>query len=161
MTYLQDLVDKLQPLSLEFQKDKLPVCHMPRKVEQTKSVIDALHDVPRPALTCILRELNLNDNNELIFKDAVFEKQVGWGALEIEHCPEGYEKHYGEFLEEIIDAILSYLNKRDSEFSKQPLLQIVKIFDTSSWPSTFCGTKELRTWGNEDSNLASYYEENQ
>ena len=38
---------------------------------------------------------------------------------------------------------------------------MVKIFNTASWPSTFRGTKELRTWGNEDViALASYYEEN-
>ena len=68
LTFLQDVFDKLQPLSLEFQKDELLVCHIRSKVEQTKSVIDALHDVPVPALTRMLNELNLNDN-EFIYKD--------------------------------------------------------------------------------------------
>ena len=39
---------------------------------------------------------------------------------------------------------------------------MMKIFNTASWPSTFLGTKESRTWGNgEIATLATYYEKNQ
>ena len=88
-TFLQDVVDKLRPLSLEFQKDELLVCHIPSK----------------------LSELNLNDNNELLYKDTVLEKRVGRRAPEIEHSPEGYKKHHDKLLGEFIDAILNCLIK--------------------------------------------------
>ena len=67
-------------------------------------------------------------------------KQAGRRAPEIEHSLEGYKNPYEEFFGEITDAILKYLDKRSSEFSKQALLQMVKIFHTASWTSTFRGT---------------------
>ena len=66
----------------------------------------------------MLRGLNLNDNNELIYQSTVLEKQVGKGALEIQHSPEGYKKHHEEIFGEIINVILNCPNKRYSEFSK-------------------------------------------
>ena len=92
LAFLQDVVDKLQPLSLEFQNDELLVCHVPSKVKQTKSVIDALHNLPGLALIGMLSELNMNDKNELIYKDTGIEKQVERRAFKIEHSP-GYKKH--------------------------------------------------------------------
>lgn len=50
----------------------------------------------------MLSELNLDDNNELMQKDTVHEKQV-----EEEHLKviKGYKKHCEELFGEIIDAI--------------------------------------------------------
>ena len=123
LNFFQDIIEKLRPLSLEFQKDELLVCHVPSKVEQTKSVIDALHDVPGPAITRMLEELNVNENNELIYKETILEKETGRRAAEVEHSPEGYKKHFEEKFENILDGILSCLDKRYADFEKQPLLQ--------------------------------------
>ena len=72
------MLDKTESktMLLEFQKDELLVSHIPDKVEHTKSVIDTLHDVPVPALTRMLSELNLNDNKELIYRETVLEEQL-------------------------------------------------------------------------------------
>ena len=55
-------------------KDELLVCRIPSNIEPTKSVINVLHNVPRPAPTRISSELNLNDNNEFIYKGTLLEK---------------------------------------------------------------------------------------
>ena len=66
----------------------------------------------------MLTKLNLNDNNELIYKDTVTEKQVGRRAPKIEHSPEGYKNRYKKLFGEIIDAILNCL-LRHPDFSTQ------------------------------------------
>lgn len=44
--FFQCIVLKLGPLSLELQNEELLVCHVPNKVEETKAIINVLHDVP-------------------------------------------------------------------------------------------------------------------
>ena len=70
----------------------------------------------------MLSELNLNDNNELIQKDTVLEKQMVRKDPEIEHSV-GYNKHYYELFGEITDLILTTLikgtkNSLNNHFSK-------------------------------------------
>lgn len=70
----------------------------------------------------MLSELNLNDNNELIQKDTVLEKQMVRKDPEIEHSVD-YKKHYYELFGEITDLILTTLikgtkNSLNNHFSK-------------------------------------------
>ena len=36
--FFQDIIEKLRPFPLQFQRDDLLVCHVPRKLEETKAV---------------------------------------------------------------------------------------------------------------------------
>ena len=58
------------------------VFNIQSKVEQIKSVTDALHDVPIPAINRMLNELNLKVN-ELIYKnnETSGKKSTGNGAV--------------------------------------------------------------------------------
>ena len=62
--FLQDLVDKLRPLSLEFQKSELLACHVPRKLEETKAVIDAMCDTPGEALVRLINGMGTDENGD-------------------------------------------------------------------------------------------------
>ena len=44
--------------------------------------------------------------------------------------------------EKVISAVQVYLDTRFSDFDKTPLKEMVKIFNTKSWPSSFRGTRE-------------------
>ena len=56
--FFEDIVEKLQPLSLEFQKEVLLVCHIPKKVEEARAMVDVLYDVPEEAYSRLLQGLN-------------------------------------------------------------------------------------------------------
>ena len=78
MHFLQDVVGVLCPLSLAFQKDNLLISHVPSKVEETKSLINILIDVPGDAYNCLLNELT-DDVNEghIVYKGTVLKKPIG------------------------------------------------------------------------------------
>ena len=56
--FFQDIVERLQPLSFEFQKEVLLVCHIPKNVEEARAMFDVLCDVPGEAYSHLLQGLN-------------------------------------------------------------------------------------------------------
>ena len=80
----QDIVEKLQPLSLEFQKEELRVCHVPSKVEETKAMVDVLYDVSGEIYSCLLQGLKDDGNDRyLVYQDKVLKKPTGRRAPDI------------------------------------------------------------------------------
>ena len=136
------------------------MCHVPRKLEETKAVIDVLHNAPGEAYTRLSKGLS-NDVNEgyVIYKEVVMKKPTGRRAPDIENTPDGFQMHFSDIFEKIITAVQEYLDLRFMDFTKTPLREMVKIFDLKRWPSLFPGTQLKRTWGDEEVvSLAGYYE---
>ena len=156
---MKDVVGVLRPLSLAFQKDDLLLCHVPSKVEETKSLINILIDVTGDSYNRLLNEL-ADDVNEghIFYNGTVLKRSTGRRAREIENTSQSFKEHFVDTFEKVISAVQDYLDTRFSDFDKTPLKEMVKIFNTQNWPSSFRGTPEKRTWGNEEvSSLANFY----
>ena len=107
--FLQDVVGVLRPLSLAFQKDDLSICHVPSKVEETKSLTDILIDVPGDAYNRLLNELT-DDVNEghIVYKGTVLKKPTGSRAREIEDTSQSFKEHFADTFEKVISADLAF-----------------------------------------------------
>ena len=88
LTFLQDVLDKLWPLSLEFQKDELLVYHIPITIITITNKVS--HRCPsqctRVSSSSYVKWTESNDNNELIYKDLFLknkwkEEHRKWGIL--------------------------------------------------------------------------------
>ena len=108
---------------------------MPSKVEETKSLIDILIDVPGDAYNRLLNELT-DDVNEghVVYKGTVLKKPTGRRAREIENASQSFKEHFADTFETVISAVQDFLNTRFSDFDKTPLKEMVKIFNTKDWP---------------------------
>ena len=62
--FIQDLVNSIRFLSLEFQKSDLLACHVPRKLEETKARVDSLCETPGDAQNRLYEALSINENGE-------------------------------------------------------------------------------------------------
>ena len=124
--FLQDVVGVLRPLSLAFQKDDLLICHVPSKVEETKSLIDILIDVPGDAYSYLLNELT-DDVNEghIVYKGTVLKKPTGRRARQIENTSQSFKEHFADTFEKVISAVQDYLDTRFSDFDKTLLKEMV------------------------------------
>ena len=157
--FLQDMVGVLRPVSLAFQKHDLLICHVPSKVEETKSLIDILIDVPGDAYNRLLNEVTDHVNEgHIVYKGTVLKKPTGSRAREIENTSQSFKEHLADTFEKVISGVQDYLDTRFSDFDKTPLKEMVKIFHTKNWRSSFSGTPEKPTWGKEEvSSLADFY----
>ena len=158
--FFQDIVEKLRPLSLQFQRNDLLVCHVPRKIEETKAVVDVLQDVPGDAYNRLLKGIS-NDVNEgyMVYKEVTLKMPRGRRAPDVENTSVGFQMHFADVFEKIILAVQDYLDTRFADFAKTPLCEMVKIFDLKKWPSSFRGNQLNRMWGNKEIlSLAEYYE---
>ena len=158
--FFQDIVEKLRPLSLQFQSDDLLVSHVPSKIEETKARIDVLHDSPGEAYTRLLDGLSSDVNDGyLVYKEVILKKPSGRRSLDVENTPAGFKLHFAKIFEQIVEAVQDYLVIRFADFKKTPLREMVKLFDLQKWPSSFHGSQLRRTWGNaEVLSMAEYYE---
>ena len=85
---------------------------------------------------------------DLEFKEVTLDKPSGRRMEPIEHSPEGYRDHfYSAKFERMITGVIDYLDSRFRDFEREPLSLMVKLFSLKTWPSTFRGLKELRSWG--------------
>ena len=101
-----------------------------------------------------------DDVNEghIVYKGTVLKKPAGRRAREIENTSQSFKEHFADTFEKVISAVQDYLDTRFSDFDKTLLKEMVKIFNTKNWPSSFRGTPEKRTWRNEEvSSLANFY----
>ena len=101
-----------------------------------------------------------DDVNEghIVYKGTGLKKPAGRRAREIENTSQTFKEHFADTFEKVISAVQDYLDTRFSDFDKTLLKEMVKIFNTKNWPSSFRGTPEKRTWRNEEvSSLANFY----
>ena len=108
---------------------------MPSKVEETKSLIDILIDVPGDAYNPLLNELTEDvSEGRIVYKGTVLKKPTGRRAREIENTSQSFKEYFADTFETVISAAQDYLNTRFSDFDKTPLKEVVKIFNTKNWP---------------------------
>ena len=145
--FFQDLVEVLRPLSLYFQREYILVSDVPQKMETIKASVEGLVDSPGDAMNDLMENLTLT-NGDLEFKEVTLDKPSGRRMEPIEHSPEGYRDHfYSAKFERMITGVIDYLDSRFRDFEREPVSLMVKLFSLKKWPSTFRGSKELRSWG--------------
>ena len=158
--FFQGILEKLQPLSLEFQKEELLVCQVPRKNEETKALVDVLYDVPGEAYSRLLQGLKDDVNDRyLVYQDTVPKKSTGRRAPDTDNTSEGFQEHFSHKFQKIVKAVQNYLDNCFVDFNKTPLSEMVKIFNTKMLPSSFHRSKLKRTWGNHEIPSMAKYDE--
>ena len=151
--FLQDLVAILRDVSLVFQKDDLLVFEIPAIIETACCKLDSLSMVKGVSSQRLMNQLS-ELNGDLVYKETNISKLSGRRAVEVEHTIAGYDEYFTKHFDNIIEATKIYLKMRFSDFEKEPLLSVVKVFDYHNWPKSFNDDKR---WGLQEIEIITNY----
>ena len=161
--FLIDFVKVLRELSLVFQKETLLVCSVSNQVKKKIALVSNLKDVPGEYYEKLQSELNITDEQEIIFRGINLSDRQGGRTRRQLRIDEIFsndaevvqrENTYRDTFENLVQNAESYLQQRFKCFEEKPFVWF-KAFDTDLWPADFNALKDI---GNEEVfNLLEYY----